>query len=232
MKKSATRPLILSIRAAFPHGIAATSSTGLPPATRSKVFARDDFSCVYCGFKAKRFQEIRPTNPDGEARPTRADDWVTCCHMCDQCLSLERAGIMGEGILIWLPEMTQAQLNHTVRALHVARSTEGETAEAARRGLDALKARRDEAKRRLGTDDPLVLAAAYADQIPPEVYQERADKMEGIRFLSMDRKLQRTPSGEVDRFPDMLAFWKSKDGPFGAAPPSNWKTLFDRLATR
>ena len=232
MKKPQTRPLILSIRAAFPHGITASSSTGLPAPTRSKVFARDGFSCVYCGFRSQRFQEIRPLNPDGEARPGRADDWVTACHMCDQCLSLERAGMMGEGILIWLPEMTQAQLNHTMRALYIAKSTEGEVAEAARRGLDALKARRDEAKRRLGTDDPMILAATFGDQISADVYHERGEKLEGIRFMSLDRKLQRTPSGEVDRFPDMLAYWKSKDGPFGASPPSSWKTLLERLHSR
>lgn len=227
-----TPHLTLSIRAAFPHGIAAASSTGLPAATRSKVFARDDFTCVFCGFRSQRFQEIRPTNPDGDARPNRADDWVTCCHMCDQVQSLERAGIMGEGILIWLPEMTQAQLNHTLRALYVAKSVEGESAEAARRGLDALKARRDEAKRRLGTDDPMILAATFGDQISGDVYADRANKLEGIRFMSLDRKLQRTAAGEVDRFPEMLAYWKSKDGPFGNAQPSSWKTLLERLGSR
>ena len=229
---TATRPLSLAIRAAFPAGIAASSSAGQSSALRSKVWARDNYSCVYCGFRAERFQEIRPLNLDGIARASRADDWVTSCHMCDQCLSLERVGMMGEGILIWLPEMTQPELNHLMRALYVARAVEGEAGEAAKRGLDALRNRRDEAKRRLGTDDPLVLATVFGDYLSETEYAERMDKLEGIRLLSLDRRLQSTPAGEVDRFPDMLSYWRSKDGPYGNMQPNSWRNLLDRLSDR
>lgn len=232
MKKSRSlRPLSIAIRSAFPGGITASSSAGQSAALRSKVMTRDDFSCVYCGFKAERFQEIRPLNIDGLARSSKADDWVTACHMCDQCLSLERVGMMGEGILIWLPELSQSELNHLVRSLYVARASEGEVGESAKRGIEALRGRRDEAKRRLGTDDPMVLATVFADQLTETEYQERMDKLEGIRLLSLDRRLQRTASGEVDRFPDMLTYWRSKTGPYGELPPSNWRTLLDRLAS-
>lgn len=227
--RSANRPLSLAIRTSFEGGITAGSSAGQTSAMRSKVMARDDYTCVYCGFKAERFQEIRPLNIDGVARGSKADDWVTACHMCDQCLSLERVGMMGEGILIWLPEISQSELNHLIRALYIARASEGEAGETAKRGLEALKGRRDEAKRRLGTDDPMVLATVFADQLTETEYQERMDRLEGIRLFSLDRRLQRTASGEVDRFPDMLAFWRSKSGPFGNMPPGNWRSLLDRL---
>lgn len=229
MKKSL--PLTLSIRSAFPLGMTSSSSAPLTPAMRSKVLARDDFTCAYCGFQSQKFQEVRPADANGAGRPGRADDWVTGCHMCDQCLSLERVGMMGEGILIWLPELPQLQLNHLVRALYVARSGEGEMAEAARRGLDSLRARRDEAKRRLGTDDPLLLATIFADTLSETEYQNRADKLQDIRLLSLDRRMQRTQTGEVDRFPDMLAFWKSREGPFGRQPPSGWRALLDQFGT-
>lgn len=229
-RSPSTRPLVLAIRNAFTGGITASSSAGQSAALRSKVLARDDYACSYCGFKSERFQEIRPLSIDGVARPSRADDWVTSCHICDQCLSLERVGMMGEGILIWMPEMTQVELNHLVRALYVARASDGEPAEAARRGLDALRGRRDEAKRRLGTDDPLILATVFADYLSETEYNDRMEKLEGIRLLSLDRRLQRTASGEVDRFPDMLAYWRSKDGPFGNLNPSNWRSLLDRVS--
>lgn len=229
--KPSTRPLVLSIRTAFPLGMTSSSSAPLPPAARSKVLARDDFTCVHCGFRAQKFQEVRSANPDGAARPNRADDWVTACHMCDQCQSLERVGMMGEGVLIWLPELPQTQLNHLVRALYIARSGDGETADAARRGLDALRGRRDEAKRRLGTDDPLVLATVFADNLSETEYQDRASKLQDIRLLSLDRRIQRTPTGEVDRFPDMVTYWKSREGPFGQTPPGNWRALLERLGT-
>ena len=228
---TATRPLSLAIRSAFQGGISASSSVGQSAALRSKVMSRDDYTCVYCGFRSERFQEIRPVSEDGMARPGRPDDWATSCHMCDQCLSLERVGMMGEGMLVWLPEMSQADLNHLVRALYVARSAgDGEAADAARKGLDAIKSRRDEAKRRIGTDDPMVLATVFADHLSETEYQERMEKLEGIRLLSLDRRLQRTANGEVDRFEDMLTYWRSKEGPFGNTPPSNWRTLLERLS--
>lgn len=228
--RSSLRPLPLAIRSAFSAGITASSSAGQSAALRSRVMARDNYSCVFCGFKSERFQEIRPLNIDGVARGSKPDDWVTACHMCDQCLSLERVGMMGEGMLIWLPEITQPELNHLIRALYVARASEGEVGETAKQGLEALKGRRDEAKRRLGTDDPMILATVFADQLTETEYQERMDRLEGIRLFSLDRRIQRTASGEVDRFPDMLAYWRSKNGPYGNTPPANWRNLLDRLA--
>jgi intracellular multiplication protein IcmJ len=208
----------------------ASSSSGVAPAQRSKILARDDHTCVYCGFRAERFQEVRPLNAEGIARPAQADDWVTACHMCDQVLSLQRVGMLGEGILIWLPEMTQGDLNHLVRALYIARASDGDAGEPARRGLEALKARRDEAKKRLGTDDPLILATVFADFLDSEDVQGRADRLEGLRLLSLDRRLQRSSAGEVDRFPDMLAYWRSREGPFGNSPPKDWPNLLAKLA--
>jgi intracellular multiplication protein IcmJ len=226
---SSLRPLMLSIRTHFSAGVTASSSAGLSTAMRGNILARDRFTCAYCGFKSERFQEIRPANPDGVARYNRADDWVTCCHMCDQVMALERTGMMGEGVLIWLPEMEQSELNHLVRSLYVARAEEGsKTAEQARKGLDILRARREDAKRRLGTDDPLVLATVLSDHMSDEHYEARAPKLEGIRLFSLDRKLQRTSEGELDRFPDMLAYWRSKGGPFANASPADWEHLAEQ----
>jgi intracellular multiplication protein IcmJ len=226
---NAYRPLTLAIRSLAASNIMASSSAGLSAAQRSKVLARDDHTCVYCGFRSERFQEVRPLNPEGAARPGQTDDWVTSCHMCDQSLSLQRVGMLGEGILIWLPELTQGELNHVVRALYLARASDSEATEPARRGLEALKARRDEAKKRLGTDDPLILATVFADFLDENDLQNRADRLEGIRLLSLDRRLQRTSAGEVDRFPDMLAYWRSREGPFGNTPPKDWPNLLSKL---
>lgn len=202
---------------------------GLSNEMRSRILRRDNNSCVYCGFKALRFQEVRPANPNLAGKPAHPEDWVTTCHMCDQCLSLERVGLMGEGLLIWLPEMPQTELNHLVRALYVARSSEGPLSEPARRGIDALRSRRDEAKRRLGTDDPMILATVLGDFLREENTRGLAEKIDGVRFFSLDRRVQRTAQGEVDRFPDMLAYWKSKDGPFGDLPPTQWLALAEKL---
>jgi intracellular multiplication protein IcmJ len=53
-------------------------------------------------------------------------------------------------------------------------------------------------------------------------------KVKGVRLLSLDRRMQRTRSGEVDRFPEMLAHWKSAEGPFASLPPSTWAALAEK----
>lgn len=228
---AASHELGLRIRPVAAHGgnFLSGSSAGLPNEVRTKVMKRDNHTCVYCGFRALRFQEVRPADPDAAPRQNRPEDWVTVCHMCDQCLSLERAGFMGEGLLIWMPEMSQPDLNHLVRALYVGRSSDDAVAEAAKRGIDALRSRRDDAKRRLGTDDPLILATVLGDYATAEEGRSHDEKLDGIRFLSLDRRIQRTPTGEVDRFPDMIAYWKSKEGPFGEVPLNQWTSLAERL---
>ena len=229
-KARPTRQLSLAIRSAFSAGITASSGAGQSAALRTKIMTRDNYTCAYCNFRSERFQEIRPLNPNGMARSSKPEDWVTACHMCDQCLSLERTGMMGEGILIWLPELSQADLNHLVRALYIARSDDAPAADAARKSLDILKNRREEAKRRIGTDDVMILATAFSDQLSETEYMERNDKLDGLRLFSLDRRMQRTANGEVDRFPDMLAYWRSKNGPFGTMPPQNWSELASKLA--
>ena len=203
-----------------------------PPALRASVLKRDKYTCQFCGFQSRRFQEVRSADLDHNApNPKNADEWITTCHICEQCLSLERVGMMGEGILIWLPEISQVDLNLLVRALYVARQSDGPLATTAKKTLDMLRARREEAKRRLGTDDPLILATVFFDHVSVGEYQERIDKMKDIRLLSLDRRIQKTANGEVDRFPEMVEFWASREGPYGQMPPGDWLGVLDQFDT-
>ena len=77
---------------------------------RDKVFARDYYTCQYCGFQAREHQEV--VNIDGDYRNNPIDNLATACVFCSQCLFLESVGVaFGGGKLIFLPEITQAELN-------------------------------------------------------------------------------------------------------------------------
>jgi len=89
-------------------------------AFQKKVFARDRYTCQFCGFQAKLFQEV--VNIDGDYSNNKLSNLATSCCFCSQCFFLESVGMgdYGGGTLIYLPEMTQAELNSFCHVLFCA----------------------------------------------------------------------------------------------------------------
>ena len=133
---------------------------------------------------------------------------------------------MRSGVLIWLPEIEQSVLHDITRAIYVARISQGPMAEAARKALDILMSRREEARRRIQTDDPYVLSTVLKDFMTPRYYAERAEKLDGIRLFPLDRRIIKEAELEFNQFPQILAYWRSKDGPFGGKAPSLWIDIY------
>lgn len=196
----------------------------LTPEIRKAVFDRDNNTCHCCGFAATKYQDIHFI--DHNRHNLSMDNLATVCIFCHQCFNLDMASTMRSGVLVWLPEISQAELHHIMRAVYVARISQGPMAEAARATLDALMARREEARRRIQTDDPYVLSTVLKDFLTNRYYAERSPKIEGIRLLPLDRRLIRETDLEFNQFPQILAYWRSKEGPFGAKPPTLWTTLY------
>ncbi len=136
---------------------------------------------------------------------------------------------MRSAILIWLPEISQTGLHHIARAIYVARISQGPVAEAARRALDVLTRRREDARARLGTDDPFVLSSVLKDYISDGAYDARTAKLEGLRLFPLDRRIIKEADLEFNQFPQILAYWRSKDGPFGGRLPKQWIDLYKSL---
>jgi len=144
---------------------------------------------------------------------------------------LERAGMMGGGVLIWLPEITQAELNHIARAIYVARADEDSpTAALASRSFDILMARRTDAKKRLGSDDPLLLATILHENLNDSERGDAIKKLDGIRLMPSDKYMVSGKNGEINGFPQMIKFWRSAQGPFAQLPADDWQALFNKVA--
>jgi len=190
---------------------------------KQKIVDRDEGVCAYCGFQSRKYQTVRLADPAKDAGDPK--NYVTACMFCDQCFDLQRVAEMQSGMLIWLPEMDQATLNHLARAIYVARITQGPMADTARRLYDTLMTRREDAKARIKTDDPAILAMVMRDYIDQRIYDNRTKKLEGIRLFPRDSRKIREGDLEFNQFPQMLAYWRSKDGPFGAVPPTQWFDL-------
>lgn len=195
----------------------------------TKIHERDNHSCRYCGFKAEKFQRVSAR--DGNWSNTSEDNLVTSCIFCEQCFHVDQAARMRSGILIWMPEMTQAALNHMVRAIYVARITQGPMADYARKALDSLMLRREEAKARIMTDDPAILSMVIGEYMTSKQYPAARKKLEGIKLMPLDRRVITEGDLEFNQFPQILAFWRSKKGPFGNFMPDSWIASYaSRLA--
>jgi len=201
-----------------------------PEDIRQKVLERDQHTCRYCGFQSRKYQEVNYTGKNGQSGS--ADDYACACTFCHQCFHLERVERMQSGAVIWLPEIGQAALHHICRAIYVARISQGPMADAARDALESLLQRKEEAQRRLGTDSPRILATILQDFFEAKEYRERASRLKGFRILPLDRRIIKEGDLEFNQFPQILAYWRSKDGPFGDVPPRRWVNLFYDLRTR
>jgi intracellular multiplication protein IcmJ len=85
-----------------------------------KVFQRDRHACQFCGFQAHLFQEV--VNLDNNYANNKLPNLVTACCFCAQCLFIESVGVggYGGGTLIYLPELTQTELNSLCHVLFCA----------------------------------------------------------------------------------------------------------------
>ncbi|MDD3288825.1 MAG: type IV secretion protein DotN [Alphaproteobacteria bacterium] len=200
----------------LPDAGAAGSSGAVSKSQQEKILRRDDYTCCCCGFKSKQYQRVIKLNKEP----------VTLCMFCEQCFSLDSVGAMGSGVLIWLPEISQADLNNLARAIYVARSTAHPLSGLASKALDALLARRTDAKKRLGSDDPNLLATAFYENLSDAEYKEREAKLDGLRLMPLDKMIVSTRAGTMDVFPRILEYWKSPEGPYGKLPVEDWEEMF------
>jgi intracellular multiplication protein IcmJ len=195
--------------------------------TRKKIFERDNHTCQYCGFESKKFQLVHVK--DGNPKNTSDDNLATSCIFCHQCFHIDKVADMKSGTLIWMPEMTQAQVHHLARSIYVARITQGPMTEIARNTLEMIMKRREEAIKRLKTDDPKVLSLVLRDYLTNDQYNKRHAKLDGIRLFPLDRRAVTEGDYSFNQFPQILAYWRSKDGPFASMTPNDWVDRYTDL---
>lgn len=193
-------------------------------AVKRSVWHRDGHVCRFCGFHAMRYLEAVVLG--GNARDV--DHMLTACQFCHQCFNLPEVVTMRSGVLLWLPELTQHDLHHVAREIYLARITQ-RSEPWARKMFDALMARREPARERLGTDDPKVLAQRLASKDPAEVPALDSEHLGGIRLLPLDRRILREDDLEFNQFPQVLAYWRSRNGPYHGEREFPWITMLEQV---
>lgn len=192
------------------------------------IFQRDDYTCQCCGFRALKYQKLLHIN--GDSRDFTDTNVITTCVFCYQCFHLDQVSKMGSGVLIWLPELSQVELNHVMRAIYVARVAMGKIAETARYAYEQLIRRSDEAKRRLGSHDPEALAIVMRDFLTTPQYNQLQARIDGIRLMPLDKRMIYHQNTQQNEFAGILVHWRSKEGPFADVPVQKWAELFEPIA--
>lgn len=85
-----------------------------------RIFERDQYTCQFCGFQAMEHQDI--VNLDRNYYNNKLSNLLTSCCFCAQCFFLEAVGKddTSGGTLIYLPEVTQNELNGFCHVLFCA----------------------------------------------------------------------------------------------------------------
>lgn len=144
---------------------------------QKRVFERDYYTCQYCAFQAREFQEV--VNLDGNYQNNKLSNLITACCFCSQCLFLQAVGVdeMGGGQLIYLPEMSQNDLNSFCHVLFCAMENNTGYQDSSQSIYRSLKFRSQiiENKFGVGTSNPNVMG-----QIIIEYQQQSPDKIVDI----------------------------------------------------
>lgn len=130
-----------------------------------KILHRDRFTCQFCGFQARLFQEI--INLDNNYANNKLSNMVTSCCFCAQCFFIESVGVggYGGGSLIYLPEFTQAELNSLCHVLFCAITNDTGYKSSAQNIYRSFKFRSQSVEDKFGegTSDPAIFGQLMID---------------------------------------------------------------------
>lgn len=134
-------------------------------AYEQKVFHRDAYTCQFCGFQAKIYQEV--VNRDHDYTNNKLTNLATACCYCAQCFFIESVGVggYGGGNLIYLPELSQSELNSLCHVLFCAITNDTGYKSSAQNIYRSFKFRAQlvEDKFGEGTSDPAIFGQLMID---------------------------------------------------------------------
>lgn len=156
-----------------------------------KVHERDRYVCQYCGFQAKEYQDV--INLDGNYLNNNLTNLITACCFCSQCLFLQAVGLdeMSGGQIIYMPEMSQADLNSFCHVLFCAMGNSTGYQDSAQTIYRSFKFRSQvvENKFGTGTSNPSVfgqMLVEYQDQFP----KQGTEVLKDLRLLPSNVKFR------------------------------------------
>jgi intracellular multiplication protein IcmJ len=150
-----------------------------------RVFERDQYICQFCGFQAIQHQEI--VNLDQDYRNNKIANLATACCFCAQCFFLEAVGKDDNsgGVLIYLPEITQNELNGFCHVLFCAMANATNYRNDAQNIYRNLKLRAQLVEKQLGENmsNPSLLGQMLNDTPAKQRKQAGEEILRPLRLL-------------------------------------------------
>lgn len=169
------------------HGTEENRTEGMKK-YRDVVLKRDNYTCQGCGYRAEKFQEIH--HIDGDHANYKESNLETLCPLCHQLFHPDTATISGGGFMIWLPELTQKELNQILFPIFWALENEDSPIYSmARTFYSQLTNRRSDLESNFGRSD----AAAYGQmllKLNKEEYESRYKALAPIKMLANPKEFQ------------------------------------------
>lgn len=191
------------------------SNTGIESADlvfqqiRPKVLTRDEETCVYCGISLPRMH-VHHVNDDHE--DNRMDNLVT---VDDLCHAVHHVGLLGdEGVIVYMPGLSQVDLVQLCRTIAVAISFGGEIGDKAKRLYDFLATRFSEPIREVfGSSSPADFGNALL-ALSDEHYAARDVPLRDVRVLFKPEALSEYAA-------------RARRAAYENLPPSSWQRVYE-----
>ncbi len=148
-----------------------------------RVFRRDNYTCQFCGFQAREFQEV--INLDQNYYNNKLANMATACSFCAQCFFLESVGTSyGGGTLIHMPTISQSNINSFCHVLFCAITNDTGYRTTAQTIYRSLKFRSQVVEEQFGegTSDPAIFAQILFDSQGQDLDNTK-DLLENLRLL-------------------------------------------------
>lgn len=157
-----------------------------------KVLKRDNYTCQFCGFQATQFQEV--INIDNDYSNNKLSNMATACPFCEQCMFIESVGVgeYGGGTLVFLPEISQAELNSFCHVLFCAITNDTGYKATSQSIYRSLKFRSQAVEEKFGdgTSNPAVFGQLLIDS-GKDTREIGEDLFKSIRLLPSRAKFKK-----------------------------------------
>ena len=134
-------------------------------ALKARILERDKHTCLYCGFQA--FKYFCVLNYDQNYKNNQGKNLVTACPFCAQChfLPMIGSGSFKGGTMIYLPEISQEELNGLCHVIFCAIANATEQSALAQTIYNNIRLRSQEVEQHFGKglSDPKMCAQMLID---------------------------------------------------------------------
>ncbi len=209
-------------------------------AARNETLLRDNYVCQCCDFFDQSNQVIHFL--DGNYINFDQSNLATVCLLCHQTFTINDETKRNNTKLIWLPELSQANINNLVRALLIIKyrkstkflATELRDTNTIANSLtltmqaiiSLFQNRENKALVKFYTSDPYILAEAL-QSIPQSKYEMRGKYLDGLRILPSEIFFKEINQATAD----IVESWYQENGTFRGLSPTTWRNLYQPLFT-